>query len=127
MARSRMHASRAMLAISPLPRSRPRVASSTVPSAIRSSSVVPDPIFVAATAGTLVITQEGETDSPKIQVQIPDNGRRGPFALDLSKVHAPLQPGITYRATMGDRHIVFRVAQGAGGDTVAALQRIVPI
>ena len=86
-----------------------------------------DPIFVAATAGTLVITQEGETDSPKIQVQIPDNGRRGPFALDLSKVHAPLQPGITYRATMGDRHIVFRVAQGAGGDTVAALQRIVPI
>lgn len=85
------------------------------------------PIFIAATAGTLVITQEGETDSPKIQIQIPDNGRRGPFALDLAKVHAPLQPGITYRATMGDRHVIFRVAQGAGGDTVPDLQRIVPI
>lgn len=87
-----------------------------------------DPIFVAATAGTLVITQEGEIDSPKIQVQIPDNGRHGPFALDLSKAHAPLlQPGITYRATMGDRHVIFRVAQESGGDNVPALQRIVPI
>ena len=30
-----------------------------------------DPIFVAATAGTLVITEEGETDSPKIQCRSP--------------------------------------------------------
>jgi hypothetical protein len=87
-----------------------------------------DPLFVATTAGTLVITQEGEPESPKIQLQIPDNGRHGPFALDLSKANAPpLQPGITYRATMGDRHVIFRVAQGAGGDNVPALQRIVPI
>ncbi len=85
------------------------------------------PLFVAATAGTLVIAKEGDEASPKIQLQIPDNGRRGPFALDLAKIHAPLDPGTAYRATMGDRHVIFRIAPGAGGDNVPALQRIVPI
>ena len=86
------------------------------------------PVILAAAAGELRIDR---IDQPAraIVLTVPDTLKGSPphAMVDLAKTDHALAPGGIYRATLGDRKIVFQVAANAGGADAPIILRVLPL
>jgi hypothetical protein len=83
------------------------------------------PFIVSPLAGTLRIEQLGAT-APPIEATIAAPAGAARASLDLASLHVSLQPGATYRITVGPRSRIFLVANTATADA-ALVDRLLPL
>jgi hypothetical protein len=83
------------------------------------------PIILAGEAGTLRLERVDKPEPP-IVLAVPAAGKL-PHPVDLAQAQRALAQGGIYRATLGKRTIVFRVAAAASGADAPIIQRVLPL
>jgi hypothetical protein len=84
------------------------------------------PIILAGASGTLRI-ERLDRPEPPIVLDVRATGTPPHAAIDLAQAHRALGQGGVYRATIGQRKIVFRVAADAAGADAPVIQRVLPL